>query len=178
MPDPVLREPAKPVASIGKDIERLFDDMLETMYAAPGIGLAAPQVGQSLRLVTIDLGEKEEGYTHGALRMVNPKLVWQSEEQSVYEEGCLSIPGIYYEVTRPEKIKVEFMDINGKTQIIEAGGLLATCVQHEIDHLNGILFTDYLSKLKQGMVLRKMKKLKEEQAADQASARAHSQQNL
>lgn len=162
VPAEILRTPAKPVATITKQTEKLLDDMLATMYAAPGIGLAAPQIGVLERLVVIDIGARDGGKGE-IFKMINPEITWKSEDESVYEEGCLSIPGIHAEVTRPASIRVRYMDVSGKIQEIETGGLLATCVQHEFDHLNGVLFIDYLSKLKQGMIMRKMKKLKAEQ---------------
>jgi peptide deformylase len=165
-PEPVLRKKAAPVAKVTRDVEALLDNMLATMYAAPGIGLAAPQVGVSQRLVTIDLGLRDEKAAPDkpvdVYKLINPEIIGVSEEQNVYEEGCLSIPGIYEEVTRPARIRVKFQTVAGKTEELDLDGLLATCFQHEIDHLNGILFIDYLSKLKRDMILRKMKKLKAE----------------
>ncbi len=156
LPDKQLRLISKPIESITADIRALADDMLETMYKAPGIGLAAIQVAQPVRLVTMDLSKKE-GETNPRI-FVNPEVVSASEEMSVYEEGCLSIPEYYEEVERPAKVRVRFMDIHGKVHEEDAEGLYATCIQHEIDHLNGILFVDYLSKLKRDRVLKKFTK--------------------
>ena len=156
LPDKQLRLISKPIESITADIRALADDMLETMYKAPGIGLAAIQVAQPVRLVTMDLSKKE-GDTNPRI-FVNPEVVSASEEMSVYEEGCLSIPEYYEEVERPAKVRVRFMDIHGKVHEEDAEGLYATCIQHEIDHLNGILFVDYLSKLKRDRVLKKFTK--------------------
>ncbi len=173
IPDPVLRATAQPVAKITAEVERLCDDMLETMYDAPGIGLAAPQIGVSQRILVIDLGERADGATPNPLKIINPDIIWRSDDTNVYEEGCLSIPGIGAEITRPAKIKIRFTAISGKTEEIAADGLLATCIQHEIDHLNGVLFIDYLSKLKRDVIMRKMNKLKREIDADDGNARKH-----
>src|SRR5262245_26647100 len=146
LPDPRLRLVSKPVAKITDDIRTLVADMFETMYAAPGIGLAAIQVGVPQRVVTLDLAKKDE--PKQPLAVINPELVWSSEERATYEEGCLSIPEFYEEVERPAQVKVRFTDLDGQAREVEANGLLATCLQHEIDHLNGILFIDHISKLK------------------------------
>lgn len=175
-PHPVLRQKAAGIQSITKETERLLDDMLATMYDAPGIGLAAPQIGQSLRLVTIDLGERsgsEDGKITDPLKMINPEIIGKSKETSIYEEGCLSIPGVSAEVTRPERIKLRYTDLKGKLHEIDADGLLATCIQHEIDHLNGVLFIDYLSKLKRDVIMRKMKKLQAERTGDPSHDPTH-----
>jgi peptide deformylase len=156
LPDPKLRLVSEPVAAVDAELRKLVDDMFETMYDAPGIGLAAIQVGVPRRVVTMDLARKDEPPAPQVF--INPKVTWSSEEKSVYEEGCLSIPEYYEEVERPTAVKVEYMDLDGKTHQIEADGLLATCLQHEIDHTNGVLFIDYLSKLKRDMVLKKFKK--------------------
>ncbi|SBW12259.1 peptide deformylase [uncultured Alphaproteobacteria bacterium] len=155
-PDPRLKTRAKPVETIDDDLRRLIDDMLETMYDAPGIGLAAPQVGVLKRLLVLDVAGKDD--PPAPMAFVNPEIVWESEEMNVYEEGCLSIPSHYAEVERPARVKVRFLDRDGNRREIEADGLLATCVQHEIDHLDGKLFIDYLSSLKRNMILRKLKK--------------------
>lgn len=155
-PDPRLKTRAKPVETIDDDLRRLIDDMLETMYDAPGIGLAAPQVGVLKRLLVLDVAGKDD--PPAPMAFVNPEIVWESEEMNVYEEGCLSIPSHYAEVERPARVKVRFLDRDGNRQEIEADGLLATCLQHEIDHLDGKLFIDYLSSLKRNMILRKLKK--------------------
>ncbi len=157
IPDPQLRLLSKPVASIGKDVLALADDMLETMYEAPGIGLAAIQIGVPERVVVIDLARKEE--PKNPMVFINPEIIGRGEEMNVYEEGCLSIPEYYEEVTRPATVKVRYLDRAGKTQEIDADGLLATCLQHEIDHLDGRLFIDHLSKLKRDRVMKKFTKL-------------------
>jgi peptide deformylase len=157
IPDPVLRQVSAPVASVNKDVRTLADDMLETMYDAPGIGLAAIQIGVAQRIVTIDLAKKDE--PKEPIVFINPEIIAASEDLSVYEEGCLSIPEYYEEVSRPAEVKVRYMDLAGKTQELAADGLMATCIQHEIDHLNGKLFIDYLSKLKRDRVMTKFKKI-------------------
>ena len=156
LPDKQLRLTSKPIEKITPDIRALADDMLETMYEAPGIGLAAIQVAQPVRLITMDLSKKE-GEKNPRV-FINPEILSVSEEMSVYEEGCLSIPEYYEEVERPAKVRVRFMDIHGKVHEEEAEGLYATCIQHEIDHLNGVLFVDYLSKLKRDRVMKKFTK--------------------
>jgi peptide deformylase len=168
-PDPVLKTRCKPVAAIDDEVRRLMDDMLETMYDAPGIGLAAPQVGVSRRVIVADVDfRKEEPGSANPLRMVNPEVTWTSEEESTYEEGCLSLPTHYADVTRPARCRVRYTDEAGETREIEADGLLATCLQHEIDHINGILFVDHLSALKRNMILKKMVKAKK-QKKDEAA---------
>ena len=157
LPDPVLREISKPVETIDASVKRLATDMLETMYKAPGIGLAAIQVGVPLRMVVIDLAKEEE--PKAPQIFINPEVIHSAEERSVYEEGCLSIPEYYAEVERPAAVRVKFTDDGGKLREVEAEGLMATCLQHEIDHLNGVLFIDYISKLKRDMVVRRFKKL-------------------
>ncbi|MDX8351888.1 peptide deformylase [Cognatiyoonia sp. IB215182] len=162
-PDPRLKKVTDPVAEITDDIRRLADDMLETMYDAPGIGLAAPQVAVMSRLIVMDC-EKDEGATPKPMVLVNPQVVWTSDERNVYEEGCLSIPEQYADVERPAEVDVEWLDLDGKTQRERFDGLWATCVQHEIDHLDGKLFIDYLKPLKRQMITRKMQKRKREMA--------------
>lgn len=157
LPDPVLRQASKPVESVDAAVRALADDMLETMYDAPGIGLAAIQIGEPLRMTVIDLSkEDEEKQPH---LFINPEIVTRSDETSVYEEGCLSIPDYYAEVERPAEVTVRYLDRDGREQTMEADGLMATCLQHEIDHLDGVLFIDYISKLKRDMVVRKFRKL-------------------
>ncbi|WP_275788038.1 peptide deformylase [Pararhizobium gei] len=156
LPDPVLRQLSAPIETVDTDVLRLADDMLETMYDAPGIGLAAIQIGVPRRLLVIDLSKDDEDKQPQVF--INPQILTSSAERSVYEEGCLSIPDYYAEVERPAAITVEYIDRNGGKQTIEADGLLATCLQHEIDHLNGLLFIDYISKLKREMVIRKFAK--------------------
>ena len=160
LPDKRLRLVSDPVKRIDAGVRRLIEDMFETMYAAPGIGLAAIQVAQPLRLITMDLAKKnEEGETTPQPRVfINPEILSSSEETSVYEEGCLSIPEYYEEVERPARVRVRFMDLDGKVHEEDAEGLFATCIQHEIDHLNGVLFIDYLSKLKRDRVQKKFAK--------------------
>jgi len=156
LPDKRLRQVSKPVKAIDADIRKLVDDMFETMYGAPGIGLAAIQVGTPMRVVTMDLAKKED--PRDPQVFVNPEILWSSEDKATYEEGCLSIPEFYGDVERPAQVKVKYLDLDGQACEIEANGLLATCLQHEIDHLNGILFIDYLSKLKRDRVLKKFTK--------------------
>ena len=160
LPDKQLRLVSRPIEKVTSEIRRLADDMFETMYAAPGIGLAAIQVGQPLRLITMDLAKKnDEGEVNPQPRVfINPEILSSSEEVSVYEEGCLSIPEYYEEVERPARVRVRFMDLDGKVHEEDAEGLYATCIQHEIDHLNGVLFIDYLSKLKRDRVNKKFSK--------------------
>jgi len=165
-PDPVLKAKAKPVAAVTDEHRRLMDDMLETMYDAPGIGLAAPQVGVSERVIVVDISRDDE--PRAPLGMVNPELVWVSDEDSTYEEGCLSVPEHYADVVRPAEIRVKYLDRDGKAQELKADGLLATVIQHEMDHLEGILFIDHLSSLKRNMILRKLLKSKK-QVLDEAS---------
>jgi peptide deformylase len=157
LPDKRLRLVSEPVKKIGSEIRKLADDMLETMYAAPGIGLAAIQVGVAKRVITMDLTKKDEPKNPQVL--INPEILWRSEELATYEEGCLSIPEFYEEVERPAGVKVSFLDLEGKRHDIEATGLHATCLQHEIDHLNGVLFIDHLSKLKRDRVTKKFAKV-------------------
>ena len=157
LPDPILRTVSKPVERVDAPLLKLADDMLETMYDAPGIGLAAIQVGEPLRMLVIDLAKEDEAPAPHVF--INPQVLDSSDERSVYEEGCLSIPDYYAEVERPATVRVSYLDRDGKTREIEADGLLATCLQHEIDHLDGVLFIDHISKLKRDMVVKKFKKL-------------------
>ena len=156
LPDKRLRQVSEPVKTIDADIRKLVDDMFETMYDAPGIGLAAIQVGTPTRVVTMDLAKKDDPKEPQVF--INPEIVWSSEDKATYEEGCLSIPEYYDEVERPAQVKVKYLDLEGKPHEIEANGLLATCLQHEIDHLNGVLFIDHLSKLKRDRVTKKFTK--------------------
>jgi len=160
LPDKQLRLVSKPIEKVTTQIRKLADDMFETMYDAPGIGLAAIQVAQPLRLITMDLARKnEEGEVTPQPRVfINPEILASSEETSVYEEGCLSIPEYYEEVERPAKVRFRFTDLDGKVHEEDSEGLFATCIQHEIDHLNGVLFVDYLSKLKRDRVMKKFSK--------------------
>lgn len=156
LPDKRLRLRSEPVKRVDAGIRALVDDMFETMYAAPGIGLAGIQVGVAKRVVVMDLSKKDEA--HKARVFINPEITWASEEKSTHEEGCLSIPDYYEEVERPTEIKVKYLDLDGKTHEIEAKGLFATCLQHEIDHINGVLFIDHISKLKRDRVVKKFVK--------------------
>ena len=160
LPDPLLRQVSKPVERVDAPLLRFADDMLETMYDAPGIGLAPIQVGAPLRLVVIDLAK--EGETPAPQVFVNPEIVASGSGINVHEEGCLSIPDYYAEVERPDTVTVRYVDREGKQQELVADGLLATCLQHEIDHLNGVLFVDHISKLKRDIVMRRFKKLARE----------------
>jgi len=156
IPDKRLRLVSEPVKRIDGGIRALVDDMFETMYDAPGIGLAAIQVGVAKRVVTMDLSKKEE--SHEPRVFINPEITWASKEKSTHEEGCLSIPEYYEEVERPQQVKVKYLDLEGKTHEVEASGLFATCLQHEIDHINGVLFIDHISKLKRDRVIKKFTK--------------------
>lgn len=162
-PDPRLKKTTDPIVSIDNDLRRLADDMLETMYDAPGIGLAAPQVAVMNRMIVMDCAKDEDG-TPEPMVLINPEVVWSSDERSIYDEGCLSIPEQYAEVERPSAVEVSWMGLDGKIYRQGFDGLWATCVQHEIDHLDGKLFIDYLKPLKRQMITRKMQKLKRELA--------------
>ena len=153
-PDPRLHQSATPVTEFTAELKQLAEDMTETMYAAPGVGLAAPQVNVHQRLIVVDVSEDK----NGLMVLVNPQIIAREGEQE-YEEGCLSVPGIYGKITRAARVKVKAQDLEGAPFEVEADGLLATCLQHEIDHLNGVLFIDHISKLKRDMVMRKFKKL-------------------
>ena len=156
LPDKRLRLVSKPVAKIDAATRQLVENMFETMYDAPGIGLAAIQIGEPRRIVTMDLAKKDE--SREAQVFINPELISQSGDKNVHEEGCLSIPEYYEEVARPAEVKLRYLDLDGKQHEIEADGLLATCIQHEIDHLNGVLFIDHISKLKRDRVIKKFAK--------------------
>ena len=155
-PDPRLKVKAKPVDGVDAAVRQLMDDMLETMYAAPGIGLAAPQVGVASRVLVLDLAR--EGEPRQPFRMANPTLLWVSEEENTYDEGCLSVPEQYAEVVRPARINVRYVDEQNEIRVLDADGMLATVIQHEMDHLDGILFIDHLTNLKRNMILRKLVK--------------------
>ncbi len=162
IPDPILRQKSAEVARFDEDLARLARDMIETMYAAPGIGLAAIQVGQPIRMLVADVNyEGEEGRNPRVF--INPEILWRSEEMRVHNEGCLSVPEHYAEIERPARIRLRYQDLEGRPHEEEADGLLATCLQHEIDHLNGVLFVDYLSKLRRDMIIRKIVKARREQ---------------
>jgi peptide deformylase len=156
VPDPLLKKISDPVGQVDDDLRRLMDDMLETMYAAPGIGLAAIQVAVPKRVIVLDTEGDED--SRKPLFLVNPKVTWESEDFNVYNEGCLSVPEHYAEVERPASVKVSYLDYDGKEQEQMMEGLMATCVQHEIDHLNGVVFIDYLSRLKRNMIIKKVQK--------------------
>jgi peptide deformylase len=162
IPDTKLRLVSEPVKEITSEIRRLADDMLETMYDAPGVGLAAIQIGVPIRMVTMDVSKSED--EHQPMVLINPEIVWVSEEKRVYEEGCLSIPEYYEEVERPDRVRFRYMNLQGEMIEQDADGLLATCVQHEIDHLDGVLFIDHLSKLKRDRVMTKFKKAAKREA--------------
>jgi peptide deformylase len=157
LPDPILRESSRPVERVDDELRRFADDMLETMYDAPGIGLAAVQVGEPVRLLVIDVSKEDEPKNPQVF--INPEVVATGDEVSTYEEGCLSIPDYYAEVERPATVTVNYLDRNGKENTVTADGVFATCLQHEIDHLNGVLFIDHISKLKRDMVVKKFTKL-------------------
>jgi peptide deformylase len=175
-PDPVLKQVSQPVAEVTDELRRLMDDMLETMYAAPGIGLAAIQIGVAKRVIVIDLGKPKEGASDEGdgedgeasskkekrdpdpMYFVNPEIVWASDDLVLCEEGCLSVPDLYDEVERPARVKVRYLDYQGRPQEIDCEGMLAVCIQHEMDHLEGVLFIDHLSRLKREMMLKKLQK--------------------
>jgi len=157
-PNKILREKSLLVEKFDEDLQKLMDDMLETMYAAPGIGLAAIQIGIPKRVIVLDIEQKKG--TKSPMFFINPEIIEKSENNSTYEEGCLSVPGQFAEVDRPDKCHVKYLDDHGQPKEIKAEGMLATCIQHEIDHLEGILFIDYLSKLKKSMIIKKLSKQK------------------
>ena len=163
LPDPLLKTVSAPVEAVDDEVRALLDDMLETMYDAPGIGLAAIQISVQKRLVTIDLARDDD--PKDPHFFINPEIVWTSEETAIYEEGCLSIPEVYEEVERPAECKVKFLDRDGAEQELHCDGLLATCIQHEVDHLNGVLFIDHISRLKRERVVKKFTKAKKLEAA-------------
>ena len=157
-PNKILRQISKPVESVGDEERRLMDDMLDTMYAAPGIGLAAIQIGVPKRIIVMDISRDED--KKEPRYFINPVIKNKNNETSKYEEGCLSVPDQFAEIERPNECEVEYLDYNGKKQLLKADGLLATCIQHEMDHLEGVLFIDYLSKLKKSMIIKKLSKNK------------------
>ena len=164
VPDPILKQVSTPVAAVDDELRALMDDMLETMYDAPGIGLAAIQVGVPKRVLVMDIATEEEGRV--PRYFVNPEITWESEELASYQEGCLSVPESFGDVDRPAEVKVRYLDYNGEAQEIHATGLLATCIQHEMDHLNGVLFIDHLSRMKRDMIVRKLTKARRAEAAE------------
>ena len=155
-PDPILRKKSEPVEKVDQSLRKLLDDMFETMYAAPGIGLAAIQIGVPKRIIVMDISKENE--KKDPQYFVNPVIRNKDIHKSTYEEGCLSVPNQFAEIDRPSKCEVEYLDYNGKKKLLKAEGLLATCIQHEMDHLEGILFIDYLSKLKKSMIIKKLSK--------------------
>jgi peptide deformylase len=162
-PDPRLKIKARRVDKVDARIRKLMDDMLETMYAAPGIGLAAPQVGEAVRVIVVDVAR--DGAPAQPLRLANPEIVWTSDEEIPCEEGCLSLPEQFAEVTRPAEVKVRYLDHENEIREVHAKGLLAVCLQHEMDHLEGVLFVDHISTLRRNMILRKLAKTKKQTAA-------------
>ncbi|MBI1180847.1 MAG: peptide deformylase [Alphaproteobacteria bacterium] len=164
VPDPVLKQVSTPVEAVDDELRALLDDMLETMYDAPGVGLAAIQVGVPVRALVMDVSAEGEG--PAPRYFVNPEIVWHSEELSSYQEGCLSVPEQYADVDRPAEVRVSFLDYDGQPQEMHASGLLATCIQHELDHLNGVLFIDHLSRMKRDMIVRKLTKARKAEAAE------------
>ena len=165
VPDPILKTKCAPVEDVDDTVRAFLDDMLETMYAAPGIGLAAPQVGLAKRMLVLDVSDDRSQ----PLKLINPEIIDVSDTDAVYEEGCLSVPEHYANVSRPDWVEVRYLDEHGNTCTVTADGLLATCVQHEIDHLDGIVFLDHLSSLKRNMILRKMIKAKKSRNRDAAA---------
>ena len=159
-PDPILRKTSNPIEKVDSTVRKLLDDMLETMYKAPGIGLAAIQVGVLKRVLVIDISKDNQ--KKSPLFIVNPEITYRSKETSVYEEGCLSLPGQFAEIERPAKVDLKYLNFDGKRKELKADGLLATCIQHEVDHLDGVLFIDYLSKLKKDMIIKKLIKHKKD----------------
>ena len=157
-PDPFLRKKSQSVEKVDDSIRKVMDDMLETMYEAPGIGLAAIQIGIPKRIIVLDISKDPE--KKEPMYFINPEKVYTSEDQATYEEGCLSVPGQFAEIDRPDKCHIKYLDYNGDSKELKAEGLLATCIQHEMDHLEGILFIDYLSKLKKSMIIKKLSKIK------------------
>jgi peptide deformylase len=165
-PDPRLKLAARPVAAVDATVRQLMDDLVETMYGSIGIGLAAPQVGIAQRVIVVDVAR--EGEKPNPIRIANPEILWRSEETTVANEGCLSLPEHYAEVIRPAEIKLRYLDHENELREIDASGLLATCIQHEIDHLDGVLFVDHISALKRGMILRKLQKAKRSRVLERA----------
>ena len=159
-PDPILRKKSDILEKVDDELRILLDDMLETMYAAPGIGLAAVQIGILKRLIVIDISKDKE--KKNPIFLINPEIISKSKNTSIYEDGCLSLPGHFAEIERPEECQIKYIDYDGKKKEMKANGLLSTCIQHEIDHLNGILFIDYLSKIKKDMIVKKLVKQKKE----------------
>ena len=166
-PDPRLKLKAKQVAKVDDETRQLMADMLETMYAAPGIGLAAPQVGVTRRILVVDVSREDE--PRRPFKIANPEILWHSEELATYNEGCLSLPEHYADVSRPAKIRLRYLDEQNEIRELEAEGLLATCIQHEMDHLEGVLFVDHISALKRNIILRKLTKLKRQKSGEKVA---------
>jgi peptide deformylase len=162
VPNPVLKDIARPIETISAAVKQQAENMVETMYDAPGIGLAANQVGMLNRMFVMDVNYRKEPESRNPIIMINPEIIWRSEEMSVMEEGCLSIPHQFAEVERPMTVRVKFLDLKGEFQEMEGAGLASHCIQHELDHLNGVLFIDYLSRLKRNMILKKVDKLRKD----------------
>lgn len=165
-PDPRLKAKSAPIEKVDRALRKQIDDMVETMYEAPGMGLAAVQIGVHRRVLVLD--PAREGEESLLVRLINPELVWASEDVAVYEEGCLSLPEFYADVERPARVKVRYLDVDGRAAMLEAEGFLATCVQHEMDHLEGTLFVDHLSVVRRSVILRKLAKAKKQQARKSA----------
>ena len=163
-PDPRLKRRAEPVAKVDDEVRKIMDDMLDTMYAANGIGLAGPQVGVLKRIIVVDVARDGDG--RQPMQMANPEVIWESDDARSYEEGCLSLPEHFAEVIRPEAVKVRYLDRDNEIRTIDADDILATCIQHEIDHLDGVLFVDHISSLKRNMIIKKLQKLKKQQAEE------------
>lgn len=163
-PDPRLKRRAEPVAKVDDGVRKIMDDMLDTMYAANGIGLAGPQVGVLKRIIVVDVAR--DGDDRQPMQMANPEVIWESEDERSYEEGCLSLPEHFAEVVRPEAVKVRYLDRENEIRTIDADDILATCIQHEIDHLDGVLFVDHISSLKRNMIIKKLQKFKKQQAEE------------
>jgi peptide deformylase len=167
-PDPRLKKQAEPVDKVDDEVRRIMDDMLETMYAANGIGLAGPQVGILKRIIVVDVSREAD--KPEPMQMANPEVIWESDDARVYEEGCLSLPDHFAQVERPEAVKIRYLDHENEIRTIDADDILATCIQHEIDHLDGVLFVDHISSLKRNMIIKKLQKFKKQQAAEEAPA--------
>ncbi len=163
-PDPRLKRRAEPVEKVDDDVRKIMDDMLDTMYAANGIGLAGPQVGVLKRIIVVDVAR--DGDDRQPMQMANPEVIWESDDERTYEEGCLSLPEHFAEVVRPEAVKVRYLDRENEIRTIDADDILATCIQHEIDHLDGVLFVDHISSLKRNMIIKKLQKFKKLQAEE------------
>jgi peptide deformylase len=167
-PDPRLKVKSTPVERVDDELRKLMDDMLESMYAAPGIGLSAVQVGIMKRVIVVDVTRQDEEPTGGPHYLINPKIIWAADEDVVFEEGCLSLPDQFADIARPNAVKIRHLDYAGEERELEAEGVLATCIQHEMDHLKGILFVDHLSAMRRNIILRKLLKARKQKAAASA----------